>query len=97
MANLKIFLVPMATAVASLTANSSHDAVEPQLSSAEAATAPAASPLAALPQDQVHRVVFATGSELHALLLVRTEQGTLLSAHQSHASHASHRSHYSGY
>ena len=96
MANLKKFLIPVAAAIASLTESSSHATVDLPAVAPEAARDHTVSKIAALPKENVQRIVFATGDELHALLMVKTDHGTILADHQSHYSHSSHRSHYSG-
>ena len=100
MAHVKNFLIPVAAAIAGLTASNSQAAVDHKASVTESKSDQTTRKLAALPQEDIQRVVFAKGDELHSLILARNDQGVILSDHESHyshRSHSSHRSHYSGY
>lgn len=103
MANLKKFLIPMATAIAGLTANNAQASVDLKVTATELKADQLATKLSAIPREETKRVIFAQGDELHSLLLASNAQGVILSqheshySHRSHASHSSHRSHYSGY
>jgi hypothetical protein len=100
MANFKKFLIPVSVALAGLTAGNAQAIVDPTAPAPESPSDQTVSKLAAPPREGASRVVFATGGELHALILARNNQGVMLSDHESHVSHASHgshRSHTSGY
>ena len=81
------FLIPVATAVASLAAN------------AVAAIAPA-SPQSPRPSDagladpvKPLFLQYTRGSEQHLMLMQRDSSGVVMAYHQSHSSHSSHASH----
>jgi hypothetical protein len=86
-------IVPLATALAALAANSGD---------AQAATPqqPNASPEAEAPTratNQKANLLFTAGEELMGLIVSKAADGTLMAAHGSHSSHASHSSHTSSH
>jgi len=100
MANRKKFLIPVSVAIAGLAASNSQAVAAPLNLAAESKFDQIASKPIVLSREGVSRVVFASGGELHSLILARNAQGVILSDHESHyshQSHSSHRSHYSGY
>lgn len=96
----KKFLVPIASALASLAADAQALTVESSAPrgrvDAEGTTKNLLAPRPVL-KDGDHLATFKRGDELHGLILQRSEQGLVVATHYSHRSHSSHHSHSSHY
>jgi hypothetical protein len=84
----KTVIVPLATALASLAANSAVPTVQtPDQANASIDTQAASANTVAA------NTVFSAGEDLLGLLVTKNADGTIVAQHSSHASHASHASH----
>ena len=82
------FLIPVASAVASIAGAPAHASVP-----AQAADAAAKTPSTASTDTLGTLLTYVRGNEQHQTLMKRDESGTVLAYHQSHSSHYSHSSH----
>jgi hypothetical protein len=93
----RYFLVPIATAVATLLANPNASASSSNhVNQASHVVAGSANDLSGIkPRPELAQLI--SSEEIHSLTLSNSEQGVLLASHRSHSSHSSHSSHRSHY
>ena len=87
-------LVPLATALASLTTAANANA--PVASSTDQSDGMAGTENTQAPTVEPN-TLFTAGNELLGMLVMKKSDGTVVAQHVSHASHASHTSHSSGF
>ena len=82
------FLIPIASAVASIVTMPTHASVPAKVADTTAKT-----PSATSTHDLETLLTYARGDEQHQMLMKRDDSGTVLAYHRSHSSHSSHSSH----